>query len=107
GLATPTAEVLHDEAHGAGGFASLIYNATLRDQLRLVAALRADRYEVPNDADAQAAGIRDSERERDAFINFSWVRTLGADLLLTVSPFYHFNRADFIGGRTDTPIIPN
>src|SRR5713226_7302096 len=44
GLATPTAEVLHDEAHGLGGFASVIYNATVRDQLRLVAGLRADRY---------------------------------------------------------------
>ena len=107
GLAAPTAEVLHDQAHGVGSFASLIYNATTRDQLRMVAALRADRYEVPNDADAQAAGIRDAERERDAFINFSWVRTLGTDLLLTVSPFYHFNRADFIGGRSDTPLIPN
>lgn len=107
GLATPTADVLHDEAHGMGGFASLIYNATLRDQLRLVAAVRGDHYQVPNDGDAQAAGIRDEERERDAFINLSWVRTLGTDRLLTVSPFYHFNRADFIGGRSDTPLIPN
>jgi outer membrane cobalamin receptor len=106
GLATPTAEVLHDEAHGFGGFASLIYNATVRDQLRLVAALRADRYQVPNDADAQAAGIRDDEREKDAFVNFSWVRTLATDLLLTVSPFYHFNRAGFTGGPADTPVIP-
>jgi outer membrane cobalamin receptor len=107
GLATPTAEVLHDEAHGVGGFASLIYNATVRDQLRMVAALRADRYQVPNGPEAQTAGIRDEEREGDAFINSSWVRTLGPDMLLTVSPFYHFNRADFIGGRSDTPIIPN
>ena len=107
GLATPTAEVLHDEAHGLGAFASVIYNATVRDQLRLVAALRADRYQVPNDSDAQAAGTRDAERESDAFINFSWVRTLGPDMRLTVSPFYHFNRADFIGGRSDTPIIPD
>lgn len=106
GLATPTAKVLHDEAHGFGGFASLIYNATVRDQLRLVAALRADRYQVPNDVDAQAAGIRDDEREKDAFVNFSWVRTLTPDLLLTVSPFYHFNRADFTGGPGDTPVIP-
>lgn len=107
GLATPTAEVLHDEAYGVGGFASLIYNATLRDQFRVVTAVRADQYQVPNDPDAQAAGIRDDERERDAFINLSWVRTFGPDLLLTVSPFYHFNRADFIGGRSDTPIIAN
>jgi outer membrane cobalamin receptor len=107
GLATPTAEVLHDAAHGIGGFVSLIYNATVRDQLRMVAAVRSDRYQVPNDRNAQAAGIRDDERERDAFINLSWVKTLGSDRLLTISPFYHFNRADFIGGRSDTPLIPN
>jgi outer membrane receptor for ferrienterochelin and colicin len=106
GLQTPTAEVLHDEANGMGGFTSLIYNATTRDQLRLVAALRGDNYQVPNDAEAQATGIRDSERERDAFVNFSWVRTISPKLLLTVSPFYHFNRADFIGGSSDTPVIP-
>jgi outer membrane receptor protein involved in Fe transport len=27
-------------------------------------------------------------------------------LLLTVSPFYHYNRAAFIGGPNDTPIVP-
>lgn len=106
GLQTPTAEVLHDEAHGLGGFASLVYDATPRDQLRLVGALRGDHYEVPNDPEAQAAGQRDTERERDAFVNFSWVHTINSRLLLTVSPFYHFNRADFIGGSTDTPVIP-
>jgi outer membrane receptor for ferrienterochelin and colicin len=106
GLQTPSAEVLHDEANGVGGFASLIYNATTKNQLRLVAALRGDNYQVPNDADAQIAGIRDVEREKDAFVNFSWVRTISPKLLLTTSPFYHFNRADFIGGDNDFPFIP-
>src|SRR5262249_15660823 len=81
GLQTPTAKVLHDEANGVGGFASFVYNPTVRDQLRLVAALHGDNYQVPNDIDAQADGIRDTERERDAFVNFSWVRTLSPKLL--------------------------
>ena len=106
GLAPPTSQVLHDQGNGFGGFASFIYNATPADQLRLVTGARRDFYQVPNDADAQAAGIRDVERESDGFINFSWVRTLSPRLLLTVSPFYHFNRTDFEGGAKDTPVIP-
>src|SRR5262249_17925127 len=54
--------------------------------------------------DAQAAGVQDVEHERDAFINFSWVRTLSSKLVLAVSPFYHYNRAAFIGGPNDAPV---
>jgi len=106
GLQTPVAQVLHDQSNGFGGFASLIFNPNSKDQFRLVTALRRDFFQVPNDQDAPAAGIRDVERERDAFINFSWVRTLNSKFLLTVSPFYHYNCAAFIGGPNDTPIIP-
>ena len=105
GLETPVARVLHDQSNGFGGFVSLIFNANPKDQFRLVTAVRRDFFQVPNDQDAQDAGIRDVERERDAFINFSWVRTLNSKLLLTVSPFYHYNRAAFIGGPNDTPVI--
>lgn len=66
--------------------------------------MRRDFFQVPNDQDAQDAGIRDVERERDAFINFSWMRTLNSKLLLTISPFYHYTRAAFIGGPNDTPV---
>ncbi|HJX92525.1 MAG TPA: TonB-dependent receptor [Pyrinomonadaceae bacterium] len=106
GLETPVRQVLHDQSNGFGGFASLIFNANPKDQFRLVTALRRDFFQVPNDQDAQGAGIRDVERERDAFINFSWMRTLNDKLLLTLSPFYHYNRAAFIGGLNDTPVIP-
>jgi outer membrane cobalamin receptor len=105
GLGTPVAHVLHDQSNGFGGFASLIFNPNPKDQFRLVTAVRRDVYQVPNDQDAQEAGIRDFERERDAFINFSWVHTLNDKLLLTVSPFYHHNRAAFVGGRNDTPVV--
>jgi outer membrane receptor protein involved in Fe transport len=70
-----------------------------------VASVRKDHYQIPNTPDQQAAGIRDLDRESDAFVNFSWVRTLGSGLLVTVSPFYHFNRANLVGGRGDTPLI--
>jgi outer membrane receptor for ferrienterochelin and colicin len=106
GLETPVAQVLHDRSNGFSGFTSLIFNPNPKDQFRLVTALRRDFFQVPNDQDAQAVGIRDIERERDAFINFSWVRTLNSKFLLTVSPFYHYNRAAFIGGPNDTPIVP-
>jgi outer membrane cobalamin receptor len=106
GLETPSTRVLHDQAAGLGGFSSFIFNKTPADQLRLVTSLRGDHYQVPNDPDQQAAGIRDVENERDSFVNFSWLHTAGNGILTTVSPFYHFNRAHYIGGATDTPIIP-
>src|SRR5229473_4219198 len=106
GLETPSTEVLHDHAAGLGGFASLILNKTPADQLRLVTSLRGDHYQVPNDPDQQASGIRDIENERDAFANFSWLHTAGEGVVLTIAPFYHFNRAHYIGGPEDSPVIP-
>jgi outer membrane receptor protein involved in Fe transport len=105
GLMTPVPQVVHDMNSGLGGFGTLIFNATPRDQLRLVASARGDHYQIPNTPEQQGAGVRDLDLERDAFINLSWVRTLGPGLLLTVSPFYHFNRANFVGGSHDTPFI--
>jgi outer membrane receptor for ferrienterochelin and colicin len=104
GLATPVAQVLHDSANGYGGFGSFIYNATPSDQLRLVTSLRNDYFQVPNDADMQAAGIADVQHERDGFANFSWVHTVDSGTLLTVSPFYHYNRAAFDGGPNEPPL---
>jgi outer membrane receptor protein involved in Fe transport len=107
GLMTPSPTVVHGQESGVGGFASLIYNATPADQLRLVTSLRKDHYQIPNMPDQQQAGIRDTDRESDAFLNFSWVHTAGNGLLFTVAPFYHFNRAEYVGGLADTPLVPN
>jgi outer membrane receptor for ferrienterochelin and colicin len=104
GLETPGPETLHDQTTGLGGFASLIYSSTPTDQMRLVASARGDHYQVPNTPEDQAAGIDDLERERDAFVNLSWMHTLNSKAFLTVSPFYHYNRAAFDGGSAD-PII--
>ncbi|HYL10339.1 MAG TPA: TonB-dependent receptor [Candidatus Acidoferrales bacterium] len=104
GLESPVGRILHDQQNGFGGFGSLIYNANPKNQLRLVTSLRRDFYQIPNTPEQQAASIRDAQREADAFVNFSWVRTFGRGMLLTVSPFYHFNSANFDGGPNDFPI---
>ena len=83
--------MVHDAANGFGGFASVIYNVDSQDQLRVVTQLRRDFYQVPfdpNDPDTQGQFLRDANRENDSFLTFSWVRTFGPGLLLTVSPLH-------------------
>ena len=104
GLSTPGPDVLHDRVWGLSGMVSLIYNVDPRDQLRFVTTLRRDDYQIPNDPGSEASGIRDVERERDAVISLSWVHTAAPGVLFTVSPFYHFNRADYDGDPNDVPI---
>ncbi len=104
GLSTPGPDVLHDRVWGLGGMATLIYNRDANDQFRLVSLLRRDDYQIPNDQDAQAAGVRDQENERDALASLSWVHTFRRGLTLTTSPFYHFNRANYDGAPSDTPV---
>jgi hypothetical protein len=105
GLTTPTAAVIHDQDSGLGGFLSLLYNASPRDQVRWIASLRHDRYAIPNDADAQASGIRDLDLERDALLGFQWVHTAPGGLILSVSPYVHSNSAHYVGGPGDTPFV--
>src|SRR6476469_7873084 len=106
GLETPSPANLHNQADGGGAFTSLILNASPTDQFRFVGSARSDFYQVPNDADLQAAGVRDREREQDIFGNLSWIHTFGPGVLLTVAPSYHFNRAAFEGlGATDQRLV--
>jgi outer membrane receptor protein involved in Fe transport len=104
GLSAPGPDILHDRAWGLGGMASLIYNPDSSNQLRFITTLRRDDYQIPNEPDAQAAGVRDVERERDAVVSFSWVHTFAPSILLTTSPFYHFNRANYDGDPNDVPV---
>ncbi len=106
GLETPGPVLLHDMGDGLGAFSTLLFNTNQSNQLRLVISLRRDSYQIPNTPDQQAIGIRDNEREADALLNLSWVHTAGPGLLLTVSPFFHFNRADYAGGSNDVPFSP-
>ncbi len=113
GLQAPIGQVVHDADNGYGGFASFIFNANSANQFRLVASLRQDYYQIPIDPDPNSAGnqdypsygLRDSEREPDGYVTFSWIHTFNPNLLLTVSPFYHFNAADYNGGTNDVPVI--
>jgi len=106
GLQTPTYAVVHDAANGFGGFTSMIYNADSQDQFRLVAQLRRDFYQVPfdpNDPETQGQFLSDANRENDSFVTFSWVRTFNPGLMLTISPFYHYNSANYQSSLQDFP----
>ena len=104
GLETPTSAVIHDRANGYGGFTSLMFNLDSQDQLRLVSSLRRDHYQIPfAPNDPVSNGLRDVNDESDAFVAFSWVRTFGAGVVLTVSPFYHFNSANYESNPHDFP----
>lgn len=130
GLEPPTPAVLHDAENGIGGFGSLIYNVDSKDQLRMVISSRRDYYQIPNSTGAiseiygvpgaititpcspsssaanpcpQGVTQYDGQHESDTFLNFSWVRTMSANALLTVSPFFHYNSADYAGNPNDFP----
>jgi hypothetical protein len=119
GLQTPIGQVFHDAENGYGGFASFIFNPDAKNQFRLVTSLREDYYQIPYDPNPNSIGnqqlvaagespsydLRDGEHERDGYVTFSWVHTFNANTLLTVSPFYHYNSADYQGGASDFPVI--
>jgi hypothetical protein len=112
GLQTPITQVVHDADNGYGGFASLIFNFNSKNQFRLVGSLRQDYYQIPIDPDPNSVGnsvypsyaLRDGEREPDGYATFSWVHTFNQNALLTISPFYHYNGADYKGGPNDFPV---
>ncbi len=104
GLETPGPDVVHDRVWGLGGMGTLVYNRDAFNQLRFVTSLRRDDYQVPVDPTDEIR--RDRERERDGLASFSWLRTLPKGLLLTVSPFYHQNRANYDGAAEDFPVSP-
>lgn len=133
GLEPPTPVVLHDAENGLSGFGSLIFNVDPKDQLRMVVSSRRDYYQIPvspgliteisgvpgaifvtpcfpasaciDNTGKPQGGIYqfDGQHEADTFVNFSWVRTFSANALLTVSPFFHYNSADYSGNLNDFP----
>ncbi len=112
GLAPPIGQVFHDATNGFGGFGSLLYNRTPKDQLRLVAQLRDDFFQIPYDPNPDSfenqlfnsSGLRDTQHERDAITTLSWLHTFNPSTVLQISPFFHFNRADYNANPSDTPI---
>ena len=123
GLQTPVSKVVHDRANGYGGFGSLIFNVDPSNQLRLVTSLRKDYYQIPydpfsgdlengvsscatTDPNAQYPTIclRDGNHESDALVNASWVHSFNSKLLLTASPFYHRNVANYDSSPADAAL---
>ena len=119
GLQPPIPQIYHDAENGYGGFASFIFNHDSMNQFRMVASLRQDYYQIPVDPNPNSSGnqileangevpsygLRDTEREPDAYLIFSWIHTFDSNTLVTVSPFYHYNAANYTGGPNDFPVI--
>lgn len=103
GLAPPVGQVYHDAANSYGGFGTLIYNRTPQDQFRLVSQLRTDYFQIPYDPDPNSYGnqlvptygLRDGQHETDGLTAFTWVHTFNPSTVLEVSPFYHYNSANY------------
>ncbi len=107
GLSTPTPTVLHDQESGLGGFGSVLFNQSPENQFRFLVSLRGNHYQIPNTPEQQVAGIRDLDVERGDLVGMTWAHSSPNGTTLTLSPFFHFNRADYIGGPGDTPFILN
>jgi hypothetical protein len=121
GLQTPVPQVVHDAVNGIGGFGSFIFNVDPSNQLRLVTSLRRDYFQVPYDPfpndiengsiaangfspQYPSLGLRDGEHEADAGVLFTWVHTFNSHLMITVSPFYHYNSGDYGSKPADNPV---
>ncbi len=119
-IETPVPQVVHDATNGYGGFGSFIFNVNPSDQLRAVTSLRQDYYQIPYDpfpydienglvngtltGQYPSLNLRDGDHESDAATTFSWVHTFNSRMLLTVSPFYHYNRANYDSSLND-PVV--
>jgi len=115
GLQPPIGEVVHDAENGFGGFASFIFNRNADNQFRVVTSLRRDYYQIPIDPDPNSPGnaafpsygLRDSDVETDGYVAFTWLHTINSNATLTVSPFYHYNKASYDAPPTDLNVITN
>jgi len=120
GIEPPVPQVVHDATNGVGGFGTLIFNADPSNQIRLVASARRDFYQIPYDplpndienglvngnftGQYPSLDLRDGDRETDAATTLSWVHTFNSRMLMTVSPLYHYNRANYDGSLSD-PVV--
>ncbi|HZZ39629.1 MAG TPA: TonB-dependent receptor [Acidobacteriaceae bacterium] len=111
GLEAPIENPVHGAENGYGGFGSLIFNHDPHDQLRYVGQLRADYYQIPYDPNPSdwenqlydSSGQRDGQHENDGLTTFSWIHTFNPASLFEISPFYHYNNADYQPRADDRP----
>jgi hypothetical protein len=112
GLQPAVSQPVNDAANGAGGFASLIYNRDPADQFRFVSQFRSDYYQIPKDPNANdfenqlydSSGLSDGERENDSYAALTWLRTLSPSTVFQLSPFFHYNQANYLANPTDQPV---
>jgi hypothetical protein len=114
GLAAPVGALYHDASNSQSGFVSLIRNQRPRDQMRLSGQYRQDFFQIPYDPNPndweqasqyyESYGLRDVQRERDAFLLANWVHSFSSAALLSVAPFYHLNQADYDSPGSDYPV---
>jgi len=110
GLQPAIPQPINDAENGLGGFASFVYNHDPANQFRLVTQLRTDYYQIPKDPDPNdwenqlydSSGLSDAERETDSYATLTWLHTFSPKTLTQVSPFYHFNQANYISNPNDT-----
>jgi TonB dependent receptor/Carboxypeptidase regulatory-like domain/TonB-dependent Receptor Plug Domain len=111
GLQPPIERPIHDAENGYGGFGSFIYNHDPANQFRLITQLSRNYYQIPYDPNVNdwqnqlynSSGLRDGEHETDGYAALTWVHTYNPNTLLNVSPFYHFNRAQYEPHADDFP----
>ena len=93
------------------GIRFLHFQSRFQEPISVVASLREDYYQIPIDPDPNSVGnsaypsygLRDGEHEPDGYVTFSWVHTFNPNLLLTVSPFYHYNAPTIKAARMIFP----
>ena len=118
GLSPPIEHAFHDAENGYGGFGSFIFNKDAKDQFRLLTQLRTDFFQIPYDPDPNdyenllydtptnslgLSALRDVQHESDGVVAFTWSHSFNPGTVLAISPFYHYNSADYIPNAHDLP----
>jgi len=126
GLEPPVLEIARAQGSGEGAFTDMNYKLSANDQFLWTVSFRNDRFQTPVDPNQTClppdfngfdsndecitgttyAGIHDVDEEKDSFATLTWQHTINPETLFTVSPFFHYNNARYIGGPND-PIIAN
>jgi hypothetical protein len=113
GLEPAVSRPVHDAENGYGGFGSIIYNHDPSDQFRLIGQLRTDYYQIPKDPNPDdwesffydSSQINDGEHETDTYAALTWLHTFSPSTTSQLSPFVHFNRANYQPGPSDYPTV--
>jgi len=111
GLQPAVSQPVHDAENGYGGFGTIVYNHDPANQYRLVGQLRTDYYQIPYDPNPNSwenslydsSGLRDGEHETDSYAALTWLHTFNPKTTSQVSPFFHFNQANYQSNPNDTP----